>query len=133
MVRDVSVEFPKTGISVLVGRSGSGKTTLLRTMNRLNEEFPGCITTGRIELNLGNELETILSDTPSDATRLSLPDLRRRVGMVFQTPNVFPSSIQKNLSVPLEYVAGCSKEAIADRVRMALDVVGLWNEVHYWT
>lgn len=130
VVGDVSLEFPKTGISVLVGRSGSGKTTLLRTMNRLNEEFSGCTTTGRVELNLGKGLETILSDTPANAARLSLPDLRRRVGMVFQTPNVFPSSILKNLSIPLEYVAGCPKETIADRVRAAFDAVGLWDEVH---
>lgn len=130
VVGDVSAAFPETGISVLVGRSGSGKTTLLRTMNRLNEEFPGCTTTGQVELNLGNGLETILPDTPSDAARLSLPDLRRRVGMVFQTPNVFPSSILKNLSTPLGYVAGCPKNALADRVRTALDAVGLWDEVH---
>lgn len=130
VVRDVSAEFPETGISVLMGRSGSGKTTLLRTMNRLNEEFPGCTTTGRVELNLGNGLETILPDTPSNSARLSLPDLRRRVGMVFQTPNVFPSSILKNLSIPLEYVAGYPKDALADRVRTALDAVGLWDEVH---
>lgn len=125
VVSGVCAAFPPRGLSVLVGRSGSGKTTLLRTMNRLNEEFPGCETQGQVELNLGNGLETILPDTRGR----TLPDLRRRVGMVFQTPNVFPASILKNLSMPLEYVAEYPKTEIADRVRAALEAVGLWNEV----
>lgn len=120
VVRNVSAVFPRKGISVLVGRSGSGKTTLLRTMNRLNEEFPGCETTGLVELDFGHGLAQVTG---------SLPELRRRVGMVFQTPNVFPTSIHKNLSIPLEHVAGCPKSEIADRVQAALTAVGLWGEV----
>lgn len=120
VVQDVNVCFPRKGISVLVGRSGSGKTTLLRTINRLNEEFPGCETTGLVEMDLGQGLARVTG---------SLPELRRRVGMVFQTPNVFPASILKNLSIPLEYVAGCPKDQILDRAQAALEAVGLWQEV----
>lgn len=126
VVRDVDLELPGPGISVLIGRSGSGKTTILRALNRLNEEFPACVTTGQIEADLGEGLETIW---PAGRTDRPLPELRRRVGMVFQTPNVFPASIYRNLAIPLEFAAECPKDEVADRVRAALEAVRLWEEV----
>ena len=51
VLRGVNTRFPQTGASVLAGRSGSGQTTLLRSINRLNEEFPGCTTSGRVMIN----------------------------------------------------------------------------------
>lgn len=59
VVRGVSASLPDRGISVIIGRSGCGKTTLLRVLNRLNEEFPGCRTSGRVELNLGAGPEAV--------------------------------------------------------------------------
>ena len=43
-LKNISLELPQEGITVLLGRSGSGKTTLLRSLNRLNETFAGCRT-----------------------------------------------------------------------------------------
>ena len=126
VVRDVRLELPGPGVSVFVGRSGSGKTTLLRTLNRLNEEFPGCVTTGRIEADLGDGPEPVC---PAAEAVRPLSELRRRIGMVFQTPNVFPVSVLRNLAIPLELVAGCPKSEIPDRVREALQAVRLWEEV----
>lgn len=127
VVRDVSLELPATGISVFIGRSGSGKTTLLRALNRLNEEFPGCSTVGGVELDLGGGLEPVYPQA-GRAVR-PLPDLRRRVGMVFQTPNVFPASLYRNIALPLALVAECPRREIAGRVRAVLEDVGLWDEV----
>ncbi len=126
VIHGVSLDIPGPGISVLVGRSGSGKTTLLRAINRLNEEFPGCVCGGRIEVDLGDGPEPI---HPPAQARRPLTEIRRRIGMVFQTPNVFPVGIFRNLAVPLETVAGCPKREIRDRIRRALEAVHLWDEV----
>ena len=53
ILHGVSLEAPARGVPMLTGRSGSGKTTLLRALNRLNETFPGCRTTGSVEIDLG--------------------------------------------------------------------------------
>ena len=114
----------KQGITVLAGRSGSGKTTLLRSLNRLNETFADCHSHGRIEIDLGQGLEDILGAHARPVT-----ELRRRVGMVFQTPDVLPVSIARNIALPLRVVAEAPAPEIDDRVQAALHAVGLWNEV----
>lgn len=126
-VEEVSLELPATGISVFIGRSGSGKTTLLRALNRLNEEFPGCVTSGGVELDLGDGLEPVYP--LAGRATCPLPTLRRRVGMVFQTPNVFPASLRRNIALPLALVAECPKREVDGRMRAALENVGLWDEV----
>lgn len=111
-------------ITVLAGRSGSGKTTLLRSLNRLNETFAACRTGGRIELDLGQGLEDVLGPSARPVT-----EIRRRVGMVFQTPDVLPVSIARNIALPMRVVAGVATAEIDDRVQDALKAVGLWQEV----
>lgn len=123
----VSLDLPRRGVSVFIGHSGSGKTTLLRALNRLNEEFPGSATTGRVELDLGQGLESVYPE-PGRPAR-PLPELRRRVGMVFQSPNVFPTSIYRNLDLPLSLAAACSRRERKERVEAALRDAGLWDEV----
>jgi len=110
-------------ITVIVGPSGSGKTTLLRSINRLNECFPDCRTEGSIRLRLDGRCGDINQDF------LTLPELRRRVGMVFQTPAVLPFSIKKNLTMPLRVTLGMTGVALAERVERALREVTLWDEV----
>lgn len=127
VLRDVDLDIPSPGITVFLGRSGSGKTTLLQALNRLNEEFNGCVTSGEVSIDLGNPgigLEPIYSRPASE-----LPLLRRRVGMVFQTPNVLPVSVLRNIAMPLELVAACPKEKVADKVELSLRAVELWDEV----
>ena len=85
ILHDITLDIPAEGITVLLGRSGSGKTTFLRALNRLNECLPGCRTSGEAELRLGGELRPIYAGRTGEA---ALSDLRRRVGMVFQTPNI---------------------------------------------
>lgn len=129
-VRHIDLDLPEAGITVLVGRSGSGKTTLLRAVNRLNDEFPASRTTGSLRLDLGNGLEAVYGPQESGiAAPRPVTDLRRRVGMVFQTPNVLPVSVYRNVALPLEWVAHCPREALHKRVEAALAQVGLKDEV----
>ncbi len=122
-VRKVDLCIPSRSLTVVVGPSGSGKTTLLRSLNRLNECFPGCSTEGTVRIRIG--------DRWVDAYRDKQPvtELRRRVGMVFQTPNVLPCSIEKNLTIPLFRVLGISRHDAPAHVERALQDVGLWEEV----
>lgn len=127
VVRNVDLTVPRGGIAVLIGRSGSGKTTLLRAINRLNEELPGCRTTGEVELFLPSGIVRLYSE--KDGVGISLFHLRRRVAMVFQTPQVFPSSVFRNVSLPLSLAMDCPRSEREDRVRDALIRVDLWKEV----
>ncbi len=127
ILQAVNALFPAGRISVLVGRSGSGKTTLLRTVNRLNEEFPGCRTSGTITIDCGGGPCNIYA-RPNEGG-LSLPELRRRVGMLFQTPNCFPVSVYRNIAMPLALTAGVNANDIPDKAREALAAVGLWEEL----
>ena len=82
----ISVQFPKQRITSIIGPSGCGKTTLLLSLNDLIRETPGVKVTGEI----------FLGDKKTDA--IPQEELRRRVGLVFQTPMPFPFSVYKNLT-----------------------------------
>lgn len=123
VLSDINLEISASSITVLVGRSGSGKTTFLRIFNRLNELFVGAATTGRVILNVGGRFFDIHND------RLEVEYLRRKVGMVFQNPNVLPSSIYENIAMPLKVVSGINGYEIENSVESALRQVQLWEEV----
>ncbi len=135
VLNDITTQFFRHNISVLVGRSGSGKTTLLRSINRLNEEFEGCTTKGQVYFRTGEKCHALYPDpdqhnlTHQKYDPLSLTKLRLQVGMLFQTPNVFPVSVYKNIALPLVLVGHCPKIEVQDRVRQALQLVGLWKEI----
>lgn len=122
VIKDVDMDLP-AGITMLLGRSGSGKTTLLRAVNRLNECFPGCATSGRVRLGLRN------GQMEAYAPKTDVEELRRKVGMVFQIPNVLPMRVEKNLLLPLRLVRGITGNEARERMRAALDEAGLWDEV----
>jgi phosphate transport system ATP-binding protein len=82
-VRDVSLQVRERSIMALIGPSGSGKSTFLRCFNRMNDLIPGAKVEGQVCLDGENV-------TDPD---VSVVELRRRVGMVFQKPNPFPMSI----------------------------------------
>lgn len=123
VLKGVNLSLPARGLTVLAGPSGSGKTTFLRALNRLNEEL-GAETTGEVRLNLGSGLESIYGAGARDVT-----EIRRLAGMVFQTPNVLPASIWKNMALPLELISGLKRDESARRIEEALKAVGLWIEV----
>ena len=119
----LSVEIPAGGPSFLLGASGSGKTTFLRAINRLNECFPECKTSGRVCLRLGEGW------VDAYARQVAVDGLRRRVGMVFQTPNVLPLSIAGNLVMPLRVSQGLSADDAEARMEESLREAHLWHEV----
>lgn len=131
VLHGITVRMPHRGITVLVGRSGSGKTTLLRAVNRLNECTPGCRTQGRLLVSL-NTGTAISGQGMTDVYGPEWRDpaaLRARMGMVFQTPDVLPVSIRRNLELPLRHVLGLDPETVTARIDTALRDAGLWNEV----
>jgi phosphate transport system ATP-binding protein len=123
-LKDVTLSLPQEGVTVLLGRSGSGKTTLLRALNRLNETFDGCETEGSVKLLCGGRIVDVYGAEAPEPT-----ELRRRVGMVFQTPNPLPLSLRKNIVLPLRLVLKLGKKECEERMEKALRDVGLWDEV----
>jgi len=135
-IRDLSVAFSGKKVlssvnltlcpgelAVIVGPSGSGKSTLLRAINRLNEFFPGCRTRGEVRVRLDGRWGNVYDNF------LPLPELRRKAGMVFQTPAVLPFSIRKNLTMPLKTTLGIAGRELAERIERALREASLWEEV----
>src|SRR5260221_5064378 len=84
---NVSVNIKHGLITSLIGPSGCGKTTLLRCFNRINERYGNVTTTGEVRI-LGTDIY---------GPEISLLELRKRVGMVFQRPNPLPISVYENV------------------------------------
>ena len=116
-LEQISLSFPKNRITAVIGPSGCGKTTLLRAMNRMLEEESGAAVAGEILLN------------GSDVRTLPPEELRRRVGLVFQTPAPFPFSIYKNMTFALRYYGIQNKEQLDTAVQEKLTLAGLYEEV----
>jgi len=123
VLHDLNAEFYRGRVAVILGRSGSGKTTFLRALNRINDCFPGSATRGSIKLKLQGEWRDI------DGDAVPLTELRRRVGLVFQTPHLLPGSIADNLALPVKLVLGLPRRDIPAKVAWALKEAHLWEEV----
>lgn len=115
----LNLEIQQYGIFTLLGSSGCGKSTFLRCINRLCEEMGGEVL-GEIYVNLeSNSLVEIQS--------LPLEILRKNIGMLFQAPQPFNLSIEKNLSLPLSLLTNLDKTAIEAKICESLKQVGLWD------
>jgi phosphate transport system ATP-binding protein len=118
-LHDVNLEVPANAVTAIIGPSGCGKSTLLRSINRIYELYPEQRAEGEILVDGRNVLDK----------RYPLSDLRRKIGMVFQKPTPFASSIRNNVAFALSYYEKLSKAEIADRVEDALRQAALWEEV----
>ncbi len=118
-LRDVNLEVPANAVTAIIGPSGCGKSTLLRSVNRIYEIYPDQRAEGEIVIDGRNVLEK----------KYPLSELRRKVGMVFQKPTPFASSIRNNVAFALNYYEKMSKSEITDRVEDALRQAALWEEV----
>ncbi len=118
VLRGVNVSIPENAVTALVGPSGCGKSTFLKCLNRLIDE-EGAETRGSVRL----EGEELLSDS------VDLPALRRRVGMVFQTPALFPGSIFDNVAYGVRLHERLSRVRLDQRVKFALKKAALLKEV----
>lgn len=121
-LKNVTLQIKRGLITSLIGPSGCGKTTLLRCFNRVNERYGSVTTTGEIKINAKN-----LYDAD-----VSLIELRKAVGMVFQRPNPLPISVYENVVFGLRVHhqrSALQKSALDEAVETALTEVGLWNDL----
>jgi phosphate transport system ATP-binding protein len=118
LLDDISVEFDPRSLTAVVGPSGCGKTTLVRSLNRMTELTPGLRVKGAVHY-LGQNIYD---------PRVNPVQVRRRIGMVFQRPTVFPSSIYENAAFGLRLVHE-EEQKVDVAVREALTRAGLWEEV----
>ena len=116
---DVSLHFPRNSVTGLIGPSGCGKSTFLRLLNRMHEFIPKSAMAGEVLFN-GDDIY---------APGVNPTDVRRRIGMVFQKPNPFPSmSIAENVLAGLK-LARVKVEDKNVLLEESLTRAGLWKEV----
>jgi phosphate transport system ATP-binding protein len=118
-LKKVELAVPANSVTAIIGPSGCGKSTLLRTINRIYELYPDQRAEGEVVIDGHNVLDP----------RYSLSALRRCVGMVFQKPTPFATSIRKNVAFALSYYERLPKAELADRIEDALRHAALWDEV----
>ncbi len=119
-LQDVNIKIPAQNITAMIGPSGCGKSTLLRCFNRMNDLIEHTRVEGVIIID---ERDILRPDT-------DLISLRRKVGMVFQRPNVFDLSIYNNLRFGLRIHRMLNRrDEIMDAIQQGLEHVGLWQEL----
>lgn len=117
-LKDVSIQIPQNQVTAIIGPSGCGKSTLIRCMNRMHETLPGTRSSGVIRLG-GKDIH---EDDPVV--------LRRRVGMIFQRPNPFPTmSILDNVTAGLRLTGRHSRAQLEEVAHDCLQKAALWDEV----
>jgi phosphate transport system ATP-binding protein len=119
-VQDVNLQIPAKSVTAIIGPSGCGKSTFLRCLNRMHELVPHARMTGTILLN-GEDLY---------GSQIDATVVRRRVGMVFQKSNPFPTmSIADNVTVGLRLNGVRDRTFLRDRMEKSLRMAALWDEV----
>jgi phosphate transport system ATP-binding protein len=118
VLKNVSVNFPEKKVTALIGPSGCGKSTLLRCFNRMHD----LSTDARIEGSF------MLDQQPLYDRHVSVTQVRKRIGMVFQKANPFPKSIYENINYGLKIndVPAAERKGIIEN---ALKESFLWDEV----
>lgn len=125
IVAHVNATIASGHITTFIGPSGGGKTTFLRLLCRMEDPSFALHTTGRILLN-GEDILTFPSRS------LSMTSLRQQMKCVYQTPQLFPSSIFENIAYSVRMQGHQShghKTEIEKRVIQSLRDVGLWNDI----
>jgi phosphate transport system ATP-binding protein len=118
-IKNVSASFMENRVTALIGPSGCGKSTYLRSLNRMNDEIPGCRVEGEI-LYRGNDL---------NHPQANVFDIRKSIGMVFQRPNPFAKSIFENVAFGPKHHGVKNKQLLEEIVEKSLRKAALWDEV----
>ena len=119
-VKDVSLSFTNNSVNALIGPSGCGKSTFLRTLNRMHELAEGAGVSGKVLLD-GEDVYS---------RKVSVMQLRRRIGMVFQKPTPFPTmSIYDNVAAGLKLNGKRARGELDQVVERSLKQAALWDEV----
>jgi len=120
ILRDVNLKVEENAVTAIIGPSGCGKSTFLRCLNRMHELVPGARVSGKVILDgtdiYGDGVDPVL--------------IRRKIGMVFQRPNPFPTmSIFDNVSAGLRLNGVKDKKRVRGIVEASLKKAALWEEV----
>lgn len=118
-LKGITMQIPTQRVTAFIGPSGCGKSTLLRCFNRMNDLVDSCRIEGEVRID-GEDIYQ-----PS----VDVPELRRKVGMVFQKPNPFPKSIYDNIAYGLRLQGIKSKRTLDEVVENSLKKAALWDEV----
>lgn len=119
VLKDITVDIPEKRITAIIGPSGCGKTTLLRSMNRLIDLSEGVKVTGKVLVDGVN----IFDDG------IDLTEIRKKVGLIAQTPNPLPMSIYDNIAYGPRIHSARDGAELSRTVEGCLQAVGLWDEV----
>ena len=118
-IKHVSMEIPKNSVTGIIGPSGCGKSTFLRSINRMND----------IILNTRAEGALLIDGQNIYEEDIDIPQLRKRVGMVFQKSNPFPKTIFDNVAYGLRVDGIRGRLDLAQKVEKSLKDAALWEEV----
>jgi phosphate transport system ATP-binding protein len=119
-LKNISLDIKENTATAIIGPSGCGKTTLIRCLNRMHEMTPGATAKGSV----------ILDNIDIYDKKVDPVVIKRRIGMVFQKPNPFPTmSIYDNVAAGLKLNGIKDKRLIGDIVQESLKGAALWEEV----
>ena len=120
VLKNINLDIRSNVATAIIGPSGCGKTTLLRCLNRMHEMTPGATAKGHVMID-----DIDIYDKAVDPVII-----KRRVGMVFQKPNPFPTmSVYDNVAAGLKLNGIKDKRLIHDIVEESLKGAALWDEV----
>lgn len=119
VLKGISLSIPARQVTAIIGPSGCGKSTFVRCLNRMHEEIPGARTQGQV----------LLDGVDIYSPQVNPIRVRRRIGMVFQKPNPFPTlSVRENVLAGLR-LQGLRPSHPEEVVEEALRRASLWEEV----
>ncbi len=120
VLKDINLSVKANAITAIIGPSGCGKSTYIRTLNRMHELVPNAKRSGQVLLD-GQDIYAADVDPVM---------VRRRVGMVFQKPNPFPTmSIYDNVAAGLKLTGARKGQNLDEIVKRSLEQATLWEEV----
>ena len=119
-LKNISIAIKSNAVTAIIGPSGCGKSTFIRCLNRMHELVPGARITGEVLLDSQNIYNRAIDPVT----------VRRKVGMVFQKPNPFPTmSIYDNVAAGLKLTGTRSRTKLDEAVKRSLQQATLWEEV----
>ena len=120
VLKRVSLDVPAKAVTAIIGPSGCGKSTFLRAINRMHDLVPSARVEGKVRL-FGEDIY---------GPGVEPVQIRRRIGMVFQKYNPFPTmSIAENVTVGLRLNGLSKRSELTERTEQALNMAALWDEV----
>ena len=120
VLKSISTRIAASAVTAVMGPSGCGKSTFIRCINRLHEETPGAWVNGTVRLDADDIY----------AGSIDPVAVRRKIGMVFQRPNPFPTfSIYDNVAIGLRLNGTRRRAMLDERVERSLRRAALWDEV----